>query len=79
MFGIGIHLGQFSYAAVLARVWTRGCHARAGDCGSSLRKQAMWGWARATERRQGRKVRGWLVWAPVEALRILPMSLLPVL
>ena len=37
------------------------------------------GWAGATERRQGRQVRGWLVWAPVEALRILPMSLLPVL
>ena len=37
------------------------------------------GWARATERRQGRRVRGWLVRAPVEALRILPMSLLPLL
>lgn len=37
------------------------------------------GWAGAMERRQGRKVRGWLVWAPVETLRILPMSLLPVL
>ena len=70
MFGTGTHLGQFSYAAVLTRVWTCGCRGRVGDCGSSLRKQDMWGWARTMERRQGRKVRGWLVWALVETLRI---------